>query len=172
VHVYRDKRLFANWPMSSGKPGDDTPNGTYLTIEKHNPQHMKGPGYDIMVPGSVRFTWSGDFLHDAYWSVGQQGFANVSHGCVNVGPSNAALYYSWSIPGDPVTVTGSPKPGSWDDGYTVWFLGWKQLYKGSAMDMAVRVTKDGSTFVKPYKIKKSHAKSPLARPKPGNSAAS
>ena len=38
--------------------------------------------------------------------------------------------------------------------------------------MAVRVNEDGSTFVKPSKIKKSHAKAPMARPKPDNSAAS
>ena len=66
--VYRDGKVFARWPISTGRPGDDTPNGTYLTIEKANPVEMKGPGYDIEVPWSVRFTWSGDYLHDAYWS--------------------------------------------------------------------------------------------------------
>jgi lipoprotein-anchoring transpeptidase ErfK/SrfK len=172
MEVYKDGKHYATWPISTGKPGHDTPNGTYLSIEKANPQHMVGPDYDLMVPYSVRFTWSGDFVHAAPWSVGSQGYANVSHGCVNVGPSNAALYYSWSIPGDPVTVTGSPKPGGWDDGYTIWFLSWKQLWKGSATDMAVRVNEDGSTFVKPYKIKKSHATAPVHRPKPDNAEAS
>ena len=172
MQVYKEGKLYATWPISTGRPGHDTPNGTYLSIEKANPQHMVGPDYDLMVPYSVRFTWSGDFVHAASWSVGSQGFVNVSHGCVNVGPSNAALYYSWSIPGDPVTVTGSPKPGGWDDGYTIWFLSWKQLWKGSAMNMAVRVNQDGSTFVKASKIKKSHAKSPVGKPKPDNAAAS
>ena len=69
-------------------------------------------------------------------------------------------------------MTGSPKPGGWDDGYTIWFLSWKQLWKGSAMNMAVRVNQDGSTFVKASKIKKSHAKSPVGKPKPDNAAAS
>jgi lipoprotein-anchoring transpeptidase ErfK/SrfK len=172
MDVYKEGKHYATWPISTGRPGHDTPNGTYLTIEKANPQHMVGPDYDLMVPYSVRFTWSGDFVHAASWSVGSQGYANVSHGCVNVGPSNAALYYSWSIPGDPVTVTGSPKPGGWDDGYTIWFLSWKELWKGSAMNMAVRVNEDGSTFVKPSKIKKTHAKAPLRKPKPDNAAAS
>jgi hypothetical protein len=36
--------------------GDDTPNGTCLTIEKGNPVLMKGPGCRIEVPWSVRFT--------------------------------------------------------------------------------------------------------------------
>lgn len=172
MQVYKDGKHYATWPISTGRPGKDTPNGTYLSIEKANPQHMVGPDYDLMVPHSVRFTWSGDFVHAASWSVGSQGYANVSHGCVNVGPSNAATYYDWSIPGDPITVTGSPKPGGWDDGYTCWFLSWKDLYKGSATKMAVRVGPDGSTFVKPSRIRKSHAKAPIARPKPDNAEAS
>ena len=44
VQIYRHKKLYATWPISTGKPGDDTPNGTYLTIEKGNPVEMKGPG--------------------------------------------------------------------------------------------------------------------------------
>jgi hypothetical protein len=65
MNVYRDGKRFAHWPISSGRPGDDTPNGTYLTIEKANPVDMVGPGYNIEVPWSVRITWSGDYLHDA-----------------------------------------------------------------------------------------------------------
>ena len=168
MKVYKERKLFATWPISTGRPGKDTPNGTYLSIEKANPQHMVGEDYDIQVPYSVRFTWSGDFIHAAPWSVGSQGFANVSHGCVNVAPANAQTYYGMSIPGDPVTVTGSPKGGSWDDGYTVWFLSWKDLVKGSAMHKAMRVGPDGSTWVRPSDLKKSHAKAPLGRPKPEN----
>src|ERR1700756_368693 len=59
---------------ATGRPGDDTPNGTYVTIEKANPVDMVGPGYNIEVPWSVRFTFSGGYLHDADWSVGEQGF--------------------------------------------------------------------------------------------------
>jgi lipoprotein-anchoring transpeptidase ErfK/SrfK len=144
--VRRDGKVFAEWPISSGRPGDDTPNGAYLTIEKANPVDMKGPGYDIEVPWSVRFTWSGDYLHDAYWSVGEQGFTNVSHGCVNMSPANAETYYNMAVPGDPVTITGSPKAGTFDNGWTMWFLPWKRWLHGSAVHMAVRVTRHGSTF--------------------------
>ena len=171
VRIYREHHLFANWPMSSGRAGKETPNGTYLTIEKQNPAHMKGPGYDLQVPWSVRFTWSGDYVHDAYWSVGSQGFANVSHGCVNLSPANAETYYKMAVPGDPVTITGSPKAGKWDDGWTVWFLTWKQLLKGSALHMAVRTGPQGSTLVDPSTLHPARTKSPLGGPKPGNSAA-
>ncbi len=172
MKVYKDRKLFATWPISTGMPGKDTPNGTYLSIEKANPQHMVGADYDIQVPYSVRFTWSGDFIHAAPWSVGSQGFANVSHGCVNVAPDHAQTYYDMSIPGDPVTVSGSPKSGSWGDGYTIWFLSWTDLVKGSALHTAVRVRPDGSTLVRPSALKKSKAKAPLGRPKPDNAAAS
>ena len=172
MKVYKDRKLIATWPISTGRPGKDTPNGTYLSIEKANPQHMVGPGYDIQVPYSVRFTWSGDFIHAAPWSVGSQGYANVSHGCVNVAPGNAQTYYNMSIPGDPVTVSGSPKAGAWDDGYTIWFLSWTDLIKGSALHKAMRAGPDGSTWVRPSALKKSKAKAPLGRPKPGNATAS
>jgi lipoprotein-anchoring transpeptidase ErfK/SrfK len=76
TQIYYDGKLRYDWAISSGRPGDDTPNGSYLTIEKANPVEMKGPGYDLMVPWSVRFTFSGDYYHDAYWSVGEQGFEN------------------------------------------------------------------------------------------------
>jgi lipoprotein-anchoring transpeptidase ErfK/SrfK len=157
MNVYRDGKLFAHWPISSGRPGDDTPNGNYLTIEKANPVEMKGPGYDIQVPYSVRFTWSGDYLHDAYWSVGEQGFSNVSHGCVNMSPADAAIYYNMAVPGDPVKITGSPRAGTWDNGWTMWFLSWKRWLRGSALHQAVRTGPHGSTFVS---LRRSHRGSP------------
>jgi lipoprotein-anchoring transpeptidase ErfK/SrfK len=149
INVYRDGKLFAHWPISTGRPGDDTPNGTYLTIEKSNPVDMVGPGYNIEVPWSVRFTFSGDYLHDAYWSVGEQGFTNVSHGCVNMSPANAEIYYMMAVPGDPVKITGSPQAGTWDNGWTMWFLPWRQWLRGSALHEAVQAGPRGSTFVTP-----------------------
>jgi lipoprotein-anchoring transpeptidase ErfK/SrfK len=168
MDVYRDRKPHATWPISTGRAGKETPNGTYLAIEKANPQRMVGDDYDVQVPHSVRFTWSGAFIHAAPWSVGSQGYANVSHGCVNLSPDNARSYYDWSIPGDPVTVTGSPRPGKWDDGWTIWFLSWKELWKGSALKKAVRVGPDGSSLVRPSDLKPSRARAPLGRPKPGN----
>jgi lipoprotein-anchoring transpeptidase ErfK/SrfK len=151
MDVYRGGKLFAHWPISSGKPGDDTPNGTYLTIEKANPVDMVGPGYNISVPYSVRITWSGDYLHDAYWSVGAQGFSNVSHGCVNMSPAHARTYYDLAVPGDPVKITGSPRPGTWDNGWTMWFLPWKKWVRGSALHRAVLTGPHGSRLVSPHR---------------------
>ena len=171
VKIYLDKHLFGNWPMSSGRPGDDTPNGTYLSMDKTNPEEMIGPGYDILVPWSVRFTLSGDFMHDAFWSVAQQGFENVSHGCVNLSPADAETYYKMSIQGDPVTIAGSPKAGKWGDGWTVWFLSWSQLVAGSALHQAVQAGPHGSSFVDRGVVRPSHAKPPLRTSHNGNSDA-
>jgi lipoprotein-anchoring transpeptidase ErfK/SrfK len=171
MRLYRDGKLFRRWPISTGRPGKDTPNGTYLTIEKGNPVLMKGPGYAIKVPWSVRFTWTGDYLHDAYWSVGQQGFVNVSHGCVNMRPADAEFYYKMAVPGDPVTITGSPKPGTWDNGWTQWFLTWPQILKGTALHQAVMAGPNGSTFVNPATLTPSTATAPLGTSSPRNSRA-
>ncbi len=172
MKLYKGGKLFRDWPISSGRPGDNTPNGTYLTIEKGNPVLMKGPGYRLEVPWSVRFTWSGDYLHDAYWSVNQQGFTNVSHGCVNMAPADAEFYYKMAMPGDPVTVLGSPRHGVWDNGWTYWFLSWPAILRGSALHKAVMAGPNGSTFVSPSALTAATGSAPTNQPWPKNSWAS
>jgi lipoprotein-anchoring transpeptidase ErfK/SrfK len=172
MELYQNGQLIHTWPISTGRPGDNTPNGTYLTIDKGNPVDMKGPGYNLKVPWSVRFTWSGDYLHDAYWSVGEQGFTNVSHGCVNMAPADAEVYYKMEIPGDPVTVAGSPKAGTWDNGWTMWFLPWSKYVQGSALGDAVEAGPSGSTFVSPSAVPAAAATAPTGTADPGNWSAS
>jgi lipoprotein-anchoring transpeptidase ErfK/SrfK len=169
TQIYVGGRLRYDWPISSGKPGDDTPDGSYLTIEKENPVLMTGPGYSLEVPWSVRFTFSGDYYHDAYWSVGQQGFQNVSHGCVNLSPADAETYYKLAVPGDPITIMGSPKGGTWDNGWTEWFLPWQQYLKGSALHEAVEAGPNGSTFADPAALPADTARAPL-QTAPANNA--
>ena len=150
TQIYYNGQLRYDWPISTGKASTATPNGTYLTIEKENPVRMIGgtpgtPGYyDELVPWSVRFTFSGDYYHDAPWSVGSQGYSNVSHGCVNLSPADAQTYYNLAVPGDPITITGSTKAGKWDDGWTEWFLPWQQFVKGSALHEAVKAGRTGA----------------------------
>ncbi len=170
TQIYVNGKLKYDWNISSGKPGDDTPDGSYLTIEKENPVRMIGPGYDLLVPWSVRFTFSGDYYHDAYWSVGEQGFENVSHGCVNLSPADAEIYYNLAVPGDPITISNSPRSGAWDNGWTEWFLSWPQYLKGSATGEAVVANANGSEFVSPSTLPADTAKAPLQTALPGNAA--
>ncbi len=162
MKVWWKGHFMGNWPISTGQPGDDTPNGHYLSFAMGNPVDMNSasfgvmpgdPGYyNVLVYDSVQFTYSGDYVHSAPWSVGQQGFVNVSHGCVNVGPANAAWYYAHSMLGDPITIVGSPLKGTWGDGWTIWFLPWRKLIAGSATGEAAVASARGSRFVAPENI--------------------
>jgi len=106
------------------------------------------PGYyNELVYDAVQFTMSGTYIHSAPWSVGEQGIVNVSHGCVNVGPANAVWYYDHSMLGDPISVVGSPVRGTWNNGWTIYFLSWHKLLAGSATGDAVLASASGSQFV-------------------------
>lgn len=61
-------------------------------------------GYKITAQYAVRVTWSGVYVHSAPWSVDSQGYANVSHGCINLSPDNAAWYFNQVNVGDPIQV--------------------------------------------------------------------
>jgi lipoprotein-anchoring transpeptidase ErfK/SrfK len=179
LRLFKNGRLIHNWPISTGRPGYDTPNGTYLTIEKANPVEMRPAGiapgergyYDIWVPWSVRFTWNGIYLHDAWWSVAEQGHVNVSHGCVNMPPAAAKTYYKMERPGDPVTITDSPVAGDPGNGWTDWFSSWRQLLAASALHQAVQVGPHGSVLVNPATVPASTARPPIGRPAPYNAGA-
>lgn len=180
MRVYVEGKRRFDWPISTGRPGYDTANGTYLTIEKGNPVRMRPAGiapgqpgyYDLWVPWSVRITWDGVYLHDAWWSVGEQGWLNVSHGCVNMPPAAAELYYKMEVPGDPVTITDSPVAGSVGDGWTDWFYSWREVLHRSALHRAVQAGPHGSAFVVPTAVPASAAKAPTGRPVSNNAAAS
>jgi lipoprotein-anchoring transpeptidase ErfK/SrfK len=157
MKVWWNGRLAGDWPVSTGRPGMDTPDGRYLSFAMGSPVDMNsasygvGPGmpgyYNELVYDAVQFTFSGDYVHSAPWSVGEQGLVNVSHGCVNVAPGYAAWFYGHSVLGDPVSVVGSPVAGTWGDGWTIYFLGWHKLLAGSATGHAVQVSQDGSRLV-------------------------
>ncbi len=171
MNVFYQDKLFGHWPISTGRPGDDTPDGTYLTTFKNNPQLMTGPGYSLEVPWSVDFTYSGDFIHDAYWSVGEQGSTNVSHGCVNTSPAHAETYYNMEEPGDPVTITGSPAAGTTGNGWTEWFLSWQQWLAGSATGDVVVAGPTGSSLASPASVPAITTSAPLYQPSDGNANA-
>jgi lipoprotein-anchoring transpeptidase ErfK/SrfK len=174
TQIYVDGKLAYDWPISTGRSTMPTPDGTYLTVQKSNPVRMIGgtkgtPGYyNELVNWAVWFTFSGDYYHSAPWSVVDQGTTNVSHGCVNLPPADAEIYYQMAIPGDPITIASSPKAGDWDDGWTEWFLSWQQYLAGSATHMAVEAGPGGSTLVNPSSLPADTASVPLGTSAPGN----
>jgi lipoprotein-anchoring transpeptidase ErfK/SrfK len=82
-------------------------------------------GYYEHVKWDTRISNSGEFVHAAPWSVGDQGRLNVSHGCINVSNAEAKWFYGFSQRGDIVKVVGSSRgPLSWDAGTEDWNMSW------------------------------------------------
>lgn len=109
-----DGQVAREMPASLGKPKFPTPVGTFPVIRKERVVVMDSrtigipledpEGYKLTVEHAVRITNGGVYVHSAPWSTGSQGYANVSHGCINLGPDNAAWYYDLVSVGDPVIV--------------------------------------------------------------------
>jgi lipoprotein-anchoring transpeptidase ErfK/SrfK len=109
-----DGQVVRSMPASMGKPKHPTPIGSFAALEKQSPVIMDSrtigiplsdpEGYKLTVNDAVRVTWGGVYVHSAPWSVGSQGYENVSHGCINLSPDNAAWYYDTVNIGDPIIV--------------------------------------------------------------------
>lgn len=111
-------------PVSLGSNKYPTYNGIHVVAEKYDWKLMDsstwgltGAGaYRTNVQWATRISSSGEFVHAAPWSVGSQGYENVSHGCVNVSTEAAQWFYDTFIPGDPVIIrnTVGPNLEIWD----------------------------------------------------------
>src|SRR5258705_4400906 len=109
-----DDQVVRQMPASMGKPRHPTPIGSFTALQKQASVVMDSrtigiplndpEGYKLTVADAVRVTWGGVYVHSAPWSVASQGNSNVSHGCINLGPDNAAWYYDTVNIGDPIIV--------------------------------------------------------------------
>jgi lipoprotein-anchoring transpeptidase ErfK/SrfK len=109
-----DGQVVREMPASMGKSRYPTPIGTFTALEKQRNVTFDSrtigiplndpEGYLIKGEYGVRVTWGGVYVHSAPWSVGSQGYANVSHGCINLSPDNAAWYFDTVRVGDPIIV--------------------------------------------------------------------
>ncbi|BBZ46445.1 membrane protein [Mycobacterium parmense] len=112
--VSRNGEVLRTMPASMGKPTRPTPIGNFTALEKQRSVVMDSrtigiplsspEGYKITAQYAVRVTWSGVYVHSAPWSVDDQGHTNVSHGCINLSPDNAAWYFNQVNVGDPIEV--------------------------------------------------------------------
>jgi len=109
-----DGELARTMPASMGKPSRPTPIGSFSVLSREQSVVMDSrtigiplsdpDGYKITAYYAERITGSGVYVHSAPWSVDSQGYANVSHGCINLSPDNAVWYYNTVHIGDPVIV--------------------------------------------------------------------
>jgi lipoprotein-anchoring transpeptidase ErfK/SrfK len=128
--ITRNGKLEQTFPMSMGKPGHDTANGTYYVLEKfpdivmdsatYGVPSTSADGYKVHVKLAVRIDNQGNFVHSAPWSVGDQGKRNVSHGCVNLSQANAQWFYDNFGSGDPIIVKNSVGTYNKPDGADDW----------------------------------------------------
>lgn len=138
--VFQNGNAVRTMPVTGGKPGADTWGGMMAVIDKSSSVHMQsrtvgfGNEYDIPdVRWAIHLTYSGTYIHAAPWSVGSQGYANVSHGCVGLSTDRAAWLFQNTLPGDLVQVVNSPKSVAPGNGYGDWQESWNQWLTGSAV---------------------------------------
>ena len=127
-------QLLYDWPISAGQPRWPTQDGTHIVLDRESVVHMisstvgipvKSPaGYNEFVYWDVHISDSGEYVHAAPWSVAEQGFENVSHGCVNLSPADAEVFFHFSRVGDIVDVTDGVRPPlQGDHGVMDWSFG-------------------------------------------------
>ena len=88
-------------PVSMGKNSAPTNNGTFIVGDRFSHIVMDSStygvpanspnGYRTEVDWATQISYSGIFVHAAPWSVGSQGYSNVSHGCINVSSEQCAV---------------------------------------------------------------------------------
>lgn len=108
------------WPVSSGDPAHETPNGTFQTFRMEE-DHFSKEFDDAPMPNAIFFTKKGHAIHGTD-SVNRLG-TPASHGCVRLSRANAATLYALvkedGLLTTTVTLTGSasvavarnPRPG-------------------------------------------------------------
>src|SRR6195952_1491784 len=96
------------WPVSTGNPSHETPNGIFQTF-RMEPDHYSKEFDEAPMPHSIFFTKSGHAIHGTD-SVSRLGNP-ASHGCVRLSRANAATLYAMvqkdGVLNATVTLTGS-----------------------------------------------------------------
>lgn len=141
--VRRNGEVVKSMPVSMGKNSTPTNRGVYLVGDRRSHMVMDSStygvpvnspnGYRTEVDWATQISYSGIYIHAAPWSVGSQGYSNVSHGCINVSTSNGKWFYDNSKRGDIVEVVntvGSTLPGT--DGLGDWNISWETWKAGNA----------------------------------------
>lgn len=141
--VKRNGEVIKTMPVSMGKNSTPTNNGVYIVGDRLSHMVMDSStygvpvnspnGYRTEVDWATQISYSGIYVHAAPWSVGSQGYSNVSHGCINVSTSNGQWFHNISKRGDVVEIVntvGSTLPGT--DGLGDWNIPWEQWKAGNA----------------------------------------
>ncbi|MBI4899099.1 MAG: L,D-transpeptidase family protein [Actinobacteria bacterium] len=144
MQVIIDGAVAKSIPITGGKAGFLTRSGKKVLKEKFAALRMNSETvgipstspdfYDLSnVQYAMRETDSGEFVHAAPWSVGSQGVANVSHGCIGVSTDNGAWLFANCKVGDLINVTGTTRTLEKGNGWTDWNVSYDEFRKDSAL---------------------------------------
>jgi hypothetical protein len=98
--VYRGGRLIGISTISSGKPGHETPTGTFTVLQKERIHHSNLYD-DAPMPYMERLAWSGLALHAGH----VRGYP-ASHGCIHLPMGFAAALFREPTRGMQVVIEG------------------------------------------------------------------
>jgi L,D-transpeptidase catalytic domain len=100
------------WPVSTGRAGYDTPNGTFK-VNRMDANHFSQEWDNAPMPHTMFFDMRGHAIH-GFFDVKHLGLA-VSHGCVRLAPANATVLFNLvkteGMANTSVTVTGRTPGG-------------------------------------------------------------
>src|SRR5208282_4950348 len=101
------------WPVSTGRPGYDTPNGAFKP-NRMDADHYSQEWDNAPMPHTIFFDMHGHAIH-GFFDVKHLGLA-VSHGCVRLAPPNATALFglikAQGMANTMVVVTGqTPRSG-------------------------------------------------------------
>ncbi|MET9447352.1 L,D-transpeptidase [Streptomyces cinerochromogenes] len=137
--VTEDGRPVTRVPVTAGRPGLDTWNGTMVVMDKQPKVYMDsrtvglGDAYHGYYAWAVHVTTSGTYVHQNPNADTYAGRSNVTHGCVGLATDGTAeRFYRRVIPGDVIRVTGSLETVEAGNGYGDWNLTWSQWLAHSA----------------------------------------
>ncbi len=142
MQVLHNGTVVRTMAISMGKAATPTHVGAHVVSEKDQKVEMNScsygvcqgqPGYyDVTEQWAERISQDGEFVHENAATVAQQGAANVSHGCINLGPADAQWFFRTFGLGDVVEVAGSggqPLPVA--DLYGDWAVPWSTWQAGN-----------------------------------------
>jgi Uncharacterized protein conserved in bacteria len=125
MYIYENGKQIANTAIATGRPGLDTPVGTFHIFNKQSPTTFYSrwpagsPNYfpPTHINYAMEFVGGGYFIHDSSWRyeygpgadeqhyIPGHGYETGSHGCVNVPLSTMTWLYNWAPLGTTVQVT-------------------------------------------------------------------
>lgn len=90
MSVLVDDAQLYDWPVSTGRPGFETPRGTFrpnrMVADHYSQEYEQAP-----MPHAIFFNLKGHAIHGSFEPIGKPA---ASHGCVRLSPANAEKLFA------------------------------------------------------------------------------